>query len=89
MCAEPEILHWDIRPEDKFAVVASDGVFEFITSQNVAEMLAKFSDPIEAAKHVVAEVHIMLQNCCCLLISCIADHAFNLNGSGRLWQWVS
>jgi hypothetical protein len=57
VCAEPEILHWDIGPADKFAVVASDGVFEFITSQNVVEMLAKFSDPIEGAKHVVAEAY--------------------------------
>ena len=56
VCADPEILHWHLRPEDKFAVVASDGVFEFITSQNVVDMLAKFEDPIEAAKHVVAEV---------------------------------
>ena len=57
VCAEPEILHWDISPDDRFAVVASDGVFEFITSQNVVEMLAKFKDPIEGAKHVVSEAY--------------------------------
>lgn len=57
VCAEPEILHWDISPDDRFAVVASDGVFEFITSQNVVEMLAKHADPIEAAKSVVAEAY--------------------------------
>ena len=55
--AEPELLNWNISPNDKFAVVASDGVFEFITSQNVIEMIAKFKDPIEAAKHVVAEAY--------------------------------
>ena len=57
VCAEPEIQAWDLSPDDKFAIIASDGVFEFITSQNVIEMLAKFSDPIEAAKHVVAEAY--------------------------------
>lgn len=57
VCAEPEILHWDLGPGDRFAVIASDGVFEFITSQNVVDMLAKFADPIEGAKHVVAEAY--------------------------------
>jgi serine/threonine protein phosphatase PrpC len=57
VCAEPELLNWDITPDDRFAVVASDGVFEFITSQNVVEMLARFEDPIEGAKFVVAEAY--------------------------------
>ncbi len=47
VCAEPEILHWDLTENDRFAIVASDGVFEFITSQNVVDMIAKFEDPIE------------------------------------------
>lgn len=49
VCAEPEILHWDLTENDRFAIVASDGVFEFITSQNVVDMIAKFEDPIEGA----------------------------------------
>ncbi len=57
VCAEPEILTWDITPNDRFAVVASDGVFEFITSQTVVDMIAKIKDPIEACKHVVAEAY--------------------------------
>lgn len=57
VCAVPEVLIWDISPKDKFAVIASDGVFEFITSQTVVEMIAKFKDPIQAAKYVVAEAY--------------------------------
>ena len=57
VCAEPEILEWNLTPHDRFAVVASDGVFEFITSQNVVDMIAKIKDPIEAAKFVVAEAY--------------------------------
>eukprot|EP01034_Spumella_vulgaris_P021903 gene21902-27980_t len=57
VCAEPEILTWNISPNDRFAVVASDGVFEFITSQTVVDMIAKIKDPVEAAKHVVAEAY--------------------------------
>lgn len=55
--AEPEILVWDISPKDRFAVIASDGVFEFITSQGVVDMIQKYSDKLAAAKHVVAEAY--------------------------------
>jgi hypothetical protein len=55
--AVPEILEWKITPQDRFIVIASDGVFEFITSQNVVDMVAKYKNPIEAAKNVVAEAY--------------------------------
>ncbi|CAM9756338.1 unnamed protein product [Chrysoparadoxa australica] len=40
---------------DKFIVLASDGVFEFITSDAVREAIQKFSDPLEASKFIVQE----------------------------------
>jgi len=55
--AEPEILAWDIKPNDKFVIIASDGVFEFLTSQAVVDMVAGFADPLTAAKHVVSEAY--------------------------------
>lgn len=55
--AEPEILTWKLSPSDRLAIVASDGVFEFLTSQAVVDMVVKFKDPLEAAKHVVAEAY--------------------------------
>jgi cGMP-dependent protein kinase len=55
--AEPEILVWKITPNDKYIVIASDGVFEFITSQNVIDAIAKFKNILDAAKHVVAEAY--------------------------------
>ena len=55
--AEPEILTWDIQPNDKFVIIASDGVFEFLTSQAVVDMVAGFADPLTAAKHVVSEAY--------------------------------
>ncbi|CAM9993558.1 unnamed protein product, partial [Choristocarpus tenellus] len=45
----------NLTKEDRFIVIASDGVFEFITSQKVLEAVEKFDDPLEAAKHVVQE----------------------------------
>jgi CRP-like cAMP-binding protein/serine/threonine protein phosphatase PrpC len=57
--AEPEILKRDVTPTDKFMILASDGVFEFITSQAVAEMGDQHEDPIEACRTIVAEAYRM------------------------------
>ena len=53
--AEPEILVRELSPEDKIIVLASDGVFEFLTNQSVIDICAKFNDPLEACRAVVAE----------------------------------
>ncbi|KAL7543762.1 hypothetical protein ACHAXR_013060 [Thalassiosira sp. AJA248-18] len=51
----PEMLTREITPEDKIIVLASDGVFEFLTNQSVIDICAKFTDPLEACRAVVAE----------------------------------
>ena len=53
--AEPELLTRELQPSDKIIVLASDGVFEFLTNQSVIDICAKFSDPLEACRAVVAE----------------------------------
>lgn len=53
--AVPEMLTHDITPEDRIIVLASDGVFEFLTNQSVIDICAKFTDPLEACRAVVAE----------------------------------
>lgn len=53
--AEPELLTRELHPSDKIIVLASDGVFEFLTNQSVIDICAKFSDPLEACRAVVAE----------------------------------
>ena len=55
--AEPEVLTWKLQPNDRFAIVASDGVFEFLSSQAVVDMISKFGDILEGCKHVVAEAY--------------------------------
>lgn len=32
---EPEILELVIQPEDKFVVIGSDGIFEFLSNEDV------------------------------------------------------
>ncbi|CAM9116929.1 unnamed protein product [Ectocarpus sp. 12 AP-2014] len=53
--ADPEIIRRRIHPHDKFLVIASDGVFEFLTNQSVADMVSMYPDPLDACKKVVQE----------------------------------
>jgi serine/threonine protein phosphatase PrpC/CRP-like cAMP-binding protein len=53
--AEPEMLTREVTSADKILVLASDGVFEFLTNQSVIDMCAKFTDPLAACRAVVAE----------------------------------
>ena len=39
---EPEIKEYIFCEEDKFFVVASDGLFEFISSQNIVEIIKDY-----------------------------------------------
>ena len=55
--AEPEMLTREVTKEDQIIVLASDGVFEFLTNQSVIDICAKFSDPLEACRAVVAEAY--------------------------------
>ncbi|ESQ50371.1 hypothetical protein EUTSA_v10001889mg [Eutrema salsugineum] len=53
--ANPEIAVVELTPDNPFFVVASDGVFEFISSQTVVDMVAKHKDPRDACAAIVAE----------------------------------
>jgi serine/threonine protein phosphatase PrpC/CRP-like cAMP-binding protein len=53
--AEPEMLTREIKPDDRVIVLASDGIYEFLTNQSVIDICAKFTDPLEACRAVVAE----------------------------------
>jgi serine/threonine protein phosphatase PrpC len=39
--AEPEILEWNLTVDDKFLILASDGVWEFIESEEVVDIFLK------------------------------------------------
>lgn len=49
----PRSLHREIQAQDKYIIIASDGVFEFLTNQMVADMVSRFTDPLEACKAIV------------------------------------
>uniref|UniRef100_A0A7S3JNH7 cGMP-dependent protein kinase n=1 Tax=Aureoumbra lagunensis TaxID=44058 RepID=A0A7S3JNH7_9STRA len=57
--ADAELIIHQLSEADRFVVIASDGVFEFITSQAVANMVNRTlldgNGPLEACRRVVAE----------------------------------
>jgi len=55
--AEPEIHRRKILPTDQFVVIASDGVFEFITSQTVVDIVSNFDNAYDASRALVTEAY--------------------------------
>ncbi|XP_039066228.1 protein phosphatase 2C and cyclic nucleotide-binding/kinase domain-containing protein-like isoform X2 [Hibiscus syriacus] len=53
--ANPEIVVLELTENNPFFVLASDGVFEFLSSQTVVDMVAKHNDPRDACAAIVAE----------------------------------
>jgi hypothetical protein len=53
--AEPELVTQRLSNAHPFFVIASDGVWEFLTSQQVVDMIACFDEPREAAEAVACE----------------------------------
>ncbi|XP_047313471.1 protein phosphatase 2C and cyclic nucleotide-binding/kinase domain-containing protein-like isoform X2 [Impatiens glandulifera] len=53
--ANPEIAVLELTPDHPFFVIASDGVFEFLSSQAVVDMVLKHKDPRDACAAIVAE----------------------------------
>lgn len=52
--AEPEILEKKLQPNDRYIVIASDGVFEFLTNQMVADLISREKNILDACKLIVS-----------------------------------
>ena len=55
--ATPEVSCHDLTDDDVFAVVASDGVFELLTDQDVLDICARSRDSAAAAHHIAAAAY--------------------------------
>ena len=53
--ATPEVEKYRIREEDRFIIVASDGVWEFLSSHEAVDIVSACSDPHEAAQKLIDE----------------------------------
>ncbi|KAK7245750.1 hypothetical protein RIF29_40599 [Crotalaria pallida] len=55
--AVPEVSAVQLTPNHLFFVVASDGIFEFLSSQTVIDMAVSFSDPRDACAAIAGEAY--------------------------------
>ncbi len=55
--SEPETLQVEITPADKFLVLASDGVWEFITNEEAVAIVGACETVEEACRQLVEEAH--------------------------------
>ena len=51
--AEPETLVRELTGNDHVLVIASDGIFEFLTNQEVIDICTKCDSPLQACKNLV------------------------------------
>ena len=52
VCADPECAHFPIHSDSIF-VLGSDGVFDFISNEQIGEIVKKFNDPDDACRELV------------------------------------
>ncbi len=50
--SEPDFTQVELTPADRFLVLASDGVWEFITNQEAVDIVAQFESPEDACRKV-------------------------------------
>ena len=55
VCCEPDIFRYELKEDDKFIVVASDGVWEFMSNENVMNTIVNCSNSDEACEVIVKE----------------------------------
>ncbi|CAI9118648.1 OLC1v1020244C1 [Oldenlandia corymbosa var. corymbosa] len=55
--AVPEVSAVHLTSANPFFVVASDGVFEFISSQTVVDMVSRYSDPRDACATIAGDAY--------------------------------
>ena len=56
VATDPEVMQFELQPEDKFMIIASDGVWEFLTNENVARIVWPFycrNSPEQAGNAIV------------------------------------
>ena len=54
--SEPEVMRFELQPEDKFIIIASDGVWEFLTNEMIAKIVWPFylkNSPEQAGNAIV------------------------------------
>jgi hypothetical protein len=52
-----EVVRKELREQDQFLIIASDGLWEFMSNQEVCDRVAGFDDPLVAGKNILAHAY--------------------------------
>lgn len=68
--AEPEVKKFTRTESDSYVVLASDGVWDTISNDDVAQMVLKYEDPQTAAQRIMEEAYTRgsMDNICAMVI---------------------
>ncbi|MQL81919.1 hypothetical protein Taro_014385 [Colocasia esculenta] len=55
LCSDPDIRVEDITPDTELLILASDGIWKFVSNEEAVEIARKIKDPQAAAKRLTAE----------------------------------
>lgn len=55
--AEAELVQKQLREQDQFIVLASDGVWEFLTNQNVCQTVMEYTEPVAACQAIIGQAY--------------------------------
>ena len=55
VCAEPEFVRHTLTKKDKLLVIASDGITEFISTEECLQVCSDIADPLDACRALIGE----------------------------------
>ena len=55
--SEPDFVHHDVEPDDSFVIIASDGLWDVIDSDEAAKICSDIKDAQDAADVLASEAY--------------------------------
>ncbi|KAL2091340.1 hypothetical protein ACEWY4_013603 [Coilia grayii] len=99
LIAEPEVMHHKLRPQDKFLILATDGLWELMHRQTVVQVIGEhlsslhWQKPVTAVSFTLGQMHRLLQERKSRALSALEDensathlirHALGSDGFGSV-----
>lgn len=66
--SEPDVFHIELTARDRFVILASDGLWDFLSDEEAVEIVAKCSDPSHAAEDLVNTALVVAASSCGLSV---------------------
>lgn len=88
--ALPDIKHITITPADEFMVIACDGIWNYMTSEEVVDFVKQRLDEGQTKISTICEEVVILETINFYYFQCIYNHLtaiHKLFGSKYEWRW--